>query len=113
VRTANFDTDFHGIPLKRDDRVLVPSVLASRDLNEFADPDEVRFDRAANRHMAFGAGPHRCLGSHLARIELNVAMQEFHSRVSDYEMQEGVPVTYHTAGLIGLDNLPVRWIRRG
>jgi cytochrome P450 len=112
VRTANFDTDFHGIPLKRDDKVLVPSVLAGRDASEFSDPDEVRFDRPANRHIAFGAGPHRCLGSHLARIELKVAMQEFHKRVSDYELQDGVPVTYHAAGVIGLDNVPVRWTKR-
>lgn len=112
VRTANFDADFFGIPLRRDDRILAPSVLASRDPKEFPDPDVVRFDRPSNRHMAFGAGPHRCLGSHLARVEVKVAMQEFHRRVSDYELQEGAQVSYHAAGVMGLDNLPVRWTKR-
>ena len=109
VRTANEDANFHGIPLKREDRLVLSSVLAARDPREFSQPDLVDFGRRSNRHMAFGAGPHRCLGSHLARVEMKVALQEFHRRVSDYEIEPGVPLSYHAAGVMGLDNLPLRW----
>ena len=59
---------------------------ANVDAAEFDDPDDVRLDRGANRHLAFGGGPHRCLGSHLARMELRVAMEEFHKRIPEYEL---------------------------
>ena len=109
VRTATRSMDFHGIPLKEGDRVVASSVLAARDPSEFANPDEVLFDRPANRHMAFGAGPHRCLGSHLARVEMKVALEEFHKRVADYELDASERVSFHAAGVMGVDNLPLRW----
>ena len=109
VRTATRDVEFHGISIKEGERVLPVSVLAARDPAEFPDPDEMRFDRPANRHIAFGTGPHRCLGSHLARMEMKVALEEWHRRIPDYELQPGVLVNFHAAGTLGIDNLPMRW----
>jgi cytochrome P450 len=109
VRTATRDVEFHGIELREGDRVLPASVLAARDPEEFDRPDEMIFDRAVNRHMAFGAGPHRCLGSHLARLEMRVAIGEFHRRVSDYELAPGGRTLFHAAGTMGIDALPLGW----
>jgi cytochrome P450 len=113
VRTATRDVDFHGINIKEGERVLPVSVLAARDPAEFERPDEVVFNRATNRHIAFGAGPHRCLGSHLARLEMKVALEEFHRLIPDYELQPDAQVRFHAAGTMGVDILPLRWTQRG
>jgi cytochrome P450 len=68
----------------------------------------VDFDREANRHIAFGGGVHRCLGSHLARMELRVALREFHSRIPDYELVPGAQLMY-TPGIRSIAELPIRW----
>ena len=62
---------------------------ANRDPAEFTDPDEVDIHRFPNRHLAFGSGIHRCLGSHLARLELRVALEELLGRIPEYELAPG------------------------
>lgn len=62
---------------------------ANADSNAFEEGDTMKFDREPNPHLAFGAGPHRCLGSHLARMELRVALEEFHKRIPSYAPAEG------------------------
>ena len=64
-------------------------IYGAADIDEttFGDPFQVRFDREDNRHIAFGAGVHRCLGSHLARRELRIALREWHRRIPDYRHQ--------------------------
>ena len=68
------------------DRVVLPFVTANRDKDEFRDPDSFVIDREGNRHLGFGVGPHRCAGSHLARVELAVALEEWHRRIPDYRL---------------------------
>jgi cytochrome P450 len=102
------DADFGGCPVKTGQMAYLPIVAANRDPSEFLDADKVIIDRNENRHIAFGAGPHRCLGSHLARQELNVALTEWHRRIPEYRLAPGVPVREH-GGQIGLDNLPLQW----
>ena len=70
---------------------------ANTDEAEFPDADEVRFDREVNRHIAFGGGIHRCLGSHLARLELRVALREWHKRIPEYEVVPGHTLVYTAA----------------
>jgi cytochrome P450 len=103
------DTDFHGCPLKKGDMVFAPLCGATRDPGVFEDGATVRFDRAVNNHIAFGAGPHRCLGSHLARRELRVALEEWHRAIPTYRLTEGVDVTEHGGGLYGIDRLELSW----
>jgi cytochrome P450 len=62
---------------------------ANLDEAEFKDAMQVDFEREQNRHIAFGAGPHRCLGSHLARMELRAALEEWHRRIPDYAIKAG------------------------
>jgi cytochrome P450 len=65
-------------------------------------------DRAPNNHLAFGAGPHRCLGSHLARRELRVAMEEWHKKIPNYRLDPAVEVIEH-GGMFGIDSLALLW----
>jgi cytochrome P450 len=68
----------------------------------------VDFDRDRNRHLAFGGGPHRCLGSHLARMELRVAMEEWHRRIPDYQVAPGEAPRY-SPGIREVLYLPLVW----
>jgi cytochrome P450 len=81
---------------------------ANADPDEFPDADAVDFARARNRHLAFGGGPHRCLGSHLARFELRVGVEEFHRRIPDYDLAPGAVVRY-SPGIRQAESLPIVW----
>ncbi len=107
-RKVTRDTDFHGCPMKKGDMVLVPLSAATRDPAGFADPATVTLDRSPNNHVAFGVGPHRCLGSHLARRELRVAIEEWHARIPEYHLTPGVDVIEH-GGMYGIDTLELSW----
>jgi cytochrome P450 len=107
-RKLNRDVDFHGCPMKKDDMVLLTIQAATRDPRQFPDPDQVIIDRTPNRHIAFGASEHRCLGSHLARCELQTAIAEWHQIIPDYRLAGGEPPLAH-GGQIALLSLPLEW----
>lgn len=112
ARIAVQDIDFHGCPIKEGDMVAFPLAMANRDPNEHGRGGEVDFDAGAPRHIGFGAGPHRCLGSHLARQEMVVALQEWLRLIPDYQVVEDSelgPVSEHSGGVFGIDRLPLRW----
>jgi cytochrome P450 len=110
ARTATRDaTIADGVTVKAGDRVLLSSALANRDPGEFPHAEAVDFDRTPNRHVAFGAGPHRCLGSHLARLEMRVALEEFHQRIPSYRLVPGDAPTIHGGGVFGIDRLVLEW----
>jgi cytochrome P450 len=75
-RYTTTDVEIAGQLIKAGDMVSISTPAAGRDPAQYEDPEEIRFDRAVNRHLAFGAGPHRCLGSHLARLEMKIALEE-------------------------------------
>ncbi|MGE0309714.1 MAG: cytochrome P450, partial [Acidimicrobiia bacterium] len=102
------DNNLAGCPMKAGQMIYAPIVAANRDPNEFVDADKVVIDRRDNRHIAFGAGPHRCLGSHLARQELRIGLEEWHKRVPHYRLADGAKIMEH-GGQVGLDNLPLVW----
>jgi len=91
------DTTIGGVELKAGDSAVILLGAADTDDAEFPDATAVDFDRDKNRHVAFGAGPHRCLGSHLARMELRVAIEEFHKRIPDYRIQSDVDLHFSPA----------------
>ncbi|WP_234825441.1 cytochrome P450 [Mycolicibacter senuensis] len=107
ARKATRDMDFHGCPVKTGDMALFPLAAAGRDPDAYPDARKVDFDRKVVRHLSFGAGPHRCLGSHLARQELTVLLQEWHRRIPEYEVV-GQP-TEHGGQVWGLDTLQLSW----
>jgi cytochrome P450 len=103
------DTTVAGCPIKAGQAIWLPLVAANRDPEEFPDADKVIIDRQENRHIGFGAGPHRCLGAHLARQELNIALEEWHKRIPNYRLKPGVEIREHGSGQIGLNNLSLVW----
>ena len=105
-RKALVDTELGGCPIKAGDQVTVLLGAGNTDDAEFGDGDAVRFERDPNRHMAFGGGIHRCLGSHLARQELRVALREWHKRYPDYHVKPGVSLDY-TSGIRSIDYFPL------
>jgi cytochrome P450 len=106
ARVAVEDTELGGCPIKAGQHVNVLIGSANTDDAEFGDGDEVRFDRDPNRHLAFGGGIHRCLGSHLARHELRVALREWHRRFPDYSIKPGHTLSY-TPGVRSIDHFPM------
>jgi len=111
ARKVMVDTDFHGCPLTAGDMVLVPLSAATRDPAAYDKATDVILDRNPNDHIAFGVGPHRCLGSHLARRELRVAIEAWHARIPDYHLTPGVDVVEH-GGMYGIDRLELSWGRQ-
>jgi cytochrome P450 len=109
ARTVTEDLEFAGVSMKAGERVLVSTALASNDPDEFADPLRVRLDRPGNRHLAFGAGPHRCAGSHLARDELATAVSQWHLRVPEYSPAPDQRIVVHAGGAMGIDRLELVW----
>ncbi|MDT5174080.1 MAG: hypothetical protein QOG37_1331 [Mycobacterium sp.] len=106
ARVAMQDIEVGGCPISKGERVSPLLGAANTDPAEFPDPELVDFARSPNRHRAFGGGPHRCLGSHLARMELRVALREFHRRIPDYEIAPGTELKYTTA-LRSVEALPL------
>jgi cytochrome P450 len=96
-RTARHDTELGGRPVQAGERVMIYWASANRDGDEFDDPDTFDLDRAVNRHIAFGAGPHRCAGSNLARMNLRIAFEEVVRRLTDVRLQPGAEIRYHSA----------------
>jgi cytochrome P450 len=108
VRASLEDTSLGGCPVKKGDQVMLMIGSANTDEAEFEDAGSVRFDREANRHIAFGGGIHRCLGSHLARLELRVALREWHRRIPEYSVEPDHTLVY-TGGIRSIDHFPMRF----
>lgn len=94
ARWAREDATIGGERVKAGHHVMVNLSAANLDPAEFSNPLEVDFDRTVNRHLAFGGGVHRCLGSHLARRELRIALEEWHQRIPEYALADGYRVSY-------------------
>jgi cytochrome P450 len=94
ARVATEDVEVQGCPIKAGEKVLLNFPAANRDPEMFERPDEVILDREVNRHVAFGAGIHRCAGANLARMELRVAIEEWLRRIPKFELEPGTEVTW-------------------
>ncbi len=107
-RVLKQDVTLGGVEMKAGEMVTLLLGAADVDDEEFANGDQVDFDRARNRHLAFGGGAHRCLGSHLARFELRVALQEWHRRIPEYNIAPG-EVPRYSPGIREVQYLPLVW----
>ena len=112
ARKVTHDVDFHGCPMKKDDMVLLTIQAATRDPRVFPNPEQVIIDRSPNRHIAFGASEHRCLGSHLARTELQLAIEEWVRLIPDFRVDTEEPLLAK-GGQVSLLELPLAWPAAG
>ena len=95
-RTAMRDVEVAGKQIKEGDRVLISWASANRDEGEFACPFDFDLERESNRHIAFGAGPHRCAGSNLARMNLRIAVREIVERFEGLRLATEDEVRFHS-----------------
>jgi cytochrome P450 len=107
-RRATRTIGLRGETFAENEIVACPSPAANRDPAQFERPHELQLDRSPNRHVGFGLGPHRCLGIHLARRELRIALQAFHRRLPDYRPHPAKPAELF-GGMKGVSSL---WLQR-
>ena len=107
ARVVTEDLEFHGCPMKEGEKVLMNFPGANRDPAAFPDADKVVLDRQLNRHVAFGSGIHRCAGSNLARMELQIALETWLEAIPAFRLADGAEVTWAGGQVRGPRRLPV------
>jgi cytochrome P450 len=108
-RTASRDVKVAGRTIKKGQKVGLLFAAANRDPDVFDYPDEVRLDRPHNRHLAFGAGPHRCIGSNLARLQIRVAIERLLERLGPFRIPDGAEITYLSGQARGPASVPLEF----
>jgi cytochrome P450 len=113
ARWAARDTVVNGVEVRKGELVYLCWATANLDPETFADPLQVDLERSPNPHLAFAAGTHRCLGSHLARVELRTAVDQFHRRIPEYEMSTEAAPVFEFFGMRLATRLPLVFDRNG
>jgi cytochrome P450 len=108
ARLVKQDMHWHGVDMKADDWILLSFPAANRDPAQFDRAGEIVIDREVNRHAAFGLGIHRCVGSHLARMELRVALEVWLERIPEFSLADPSAVTWSAGQIRGPRSLPLR-----
>jgi hypothetical protein len=108
ARLVKQDMHWRGADMKAEDWILLSFPAANRDSAQFDRADEIVIDREVNRHAAFGLGIHRCLGSHLARMELRVALEVWLDRIPEFSLADASAVTWSAGQIRGPRTLPLR-----
>ncbi|OHV39362.1 MULTISPECIES: cytochrome P450 [Pseudofrankia] len=106
-RTATQDVEILGRPIRKGDKVGLFFGAANRDPAVFERPDEVVLHRPRNRHLTFGAGPHRCVGSNLARLQVRVAIRRLLERLGPFHVPAGAEITYFSLQARGPASIPL------
>lgn len=109
TRYATRDVELAGVMIKKGDNVTCSTILACRDPREFENADKVIFERTPNAHNAFSYGPHRCIGSHLARRELVAGIEEWLKLVPAFRLEPGAQLNANGGGVFSLESLPLIW----
>ncbi len=107
ARRVTTDTEVNGVEMKAGDHVMMTFPIGCRDPERFERADEVVIDRGENRHIAFGAGIHRCIGSNLARLEMEVALETWLRHIPEYSIAPGADVTWSTGQIRGPRSIPI------
>jgi hypothetical protein len=108
ARLVKEDVHWRGADMKAEDWILLSFPAANRDPAQFGRAGEVVIDREVNRHAAFGLGIHRCLGSHLARMELRTALEVWLERIPEFSLEDPSAVRWSAGQIRGPRTLPLR-----
>ena len=108
ARLVKEDMHWRGADMKAEDWILLSFPAANRDPAQFDRAGEVVIDREVNRHAAFGLGIHRCLGSHLARMELRTALEVWLERIPEFSLEDPSAVRWSAGQIRGPRTLPLR-----
>jgi cytochrome P450 len=109
-RRVREDYTFHGVRMRAGDVVQISLPLTSRDPTVYEDPHAIDIDRTV-RHVAFGTGPHTCLGLRLAKREIRIVLESFLARFRNIRIPDGLRHEFHTGNVFGIDRLPLAWDR--
>ncbi len=109
ARVALEDVEYGDVTFKEGDKVLMNFPAANHDPEVFDNPEQILIDRERNRHIAFGSGIHRCAGSNLARLEMDVALRTWFERIPDFEVSDPDGVTWAGGQVRGPRVLPMRF----
>lgn len=109
ARVATEEIEFQGVTFQPGDKVLMPFPAANHDHDAFEDADKILIDRQRNRHVAFGSGIHRCAGSNLARLEMDIALRVWFERIPEFELADPGAVTWAGGQVRGPRLLPMRF----
>lgn len=109
-RRVTHDCEYKSVAMRRNDRVVLPNTVANRDPRVFRDPQVIDLDREVNVHLTFGVGPHRCIGSLLAKREVMVSLQQWLRRIPAFELADDQPAGSVFGGsVMGFTALRLRW----
>ncbi|MGV3768953.1 MAG: cytochrome P450 [Sphingobium phenoxybenzoativorans] len=111
ARMVRNDMQFKGIEMRAGDPVLLSTTLFGLDDRQFPDPMTIDFHRENKAHMIFGSGPHRCLGSHLARLELRTFLEHWFARIPEFQIKAGEKVIAESGKNNAMLYLPLSWRR--
>jgi len=109
VRTVTRDVNFHGVNMKSGDLIFLLAAFSGRDNEKFENAATVDYMRKSQSHISFAAGPHRCAGSHLARRELRIALEEWFARVPPFRVKDGETPRTGVGGVLSVFELPIAW----
>jgi len=114
TRTVTSPHTYRGTELKEGDRLLMLYPSANRDERALDHPDELNFERDVNAHLAFGIGPHFCLGANLARMEVKLVFQELLGRLPDIQIVDNAPLPRGASSLVlALQHMPATFTAGG
>ncbi len=108
-RFLAMDYEYNGIPMKKGERIVMMLPAADLDPKEYPEPEKFDMNREGTPHIAFGPGPHRCLGSHLARYELNILYEEMMRILPEFRLDPDKEMSYHGGHVWGPDEVYLRW----
>jgi cytochrome P450 len=108
-RLVTEDCEFGGVPLRKNDLILIPGALHNLDERRFADPMTVDFQRADKNHLTFGVGIHRCLGSNFARAQLRILLEEWLARIPEFEIKPGTKTKFKSGRANTVVALSLSW----
>ena len=109
VRRVAQDTRLGDFELREDEQLVVLLAGTGLDERKFEGPEVFDLGRKSKSHLAFGGGPHRCVGMHLARIELQTVYRQMLSRLPTWRLDPAKPTKYHAGNVIAVDELHIRW----